>query len=535
MAGGDYLLRGYTRLMESSGEEYFFKKTIRIGAPFASRYKTEVSLEAKGGRGNREATFRFRDLNTGRPSEPEGVTFFEEIASRGKILGGSGEKGFSTTLAHNPEVVKLEAIYDGRSNTEFVAIPPSTDDFDVAFLPEGGNMICGRPSRVAFKAINSRGIGCDVAVTLVNSRGDTLGRFPSQHLGMGAFVVIPEEGVAYHALCKLGDVVKRFDLPKALSHGATLRTDRVGGRLQVQIVAAPSFSAPLNIVVQSGGTFIDAVRGMRAGQALSVARERLPQGVVQILLLDAAMRPLSERLVFNADPARAVSVAVTAEKPVYGSREHIRAGLRVTAADGTPLAGNFSVSVTDDRYVAADSDSDIFSTLLLTSELRGHIEAPADYFRDADRGKLARLDLLMMTQGWSRYDVEAILRGEPKLLPGYIELGPVLSGELRGNVSNRPVGGGYPVSLTSFEILMLAGTVTDSLGRFSFDLPEAPEGTRFLVQGMTPKGRKYVKLSLDEELWPEARFSVPHPLDAVVSSDADAEAAAAAAAEQEAL
>ena len=43
-------------------------------------------------------------------------------------------------------------------------------------------------------------------------------------------------------------------------------------------------------------------------------------------------------------------------------------------------------------------------TLLLTSDLRGHIENPAYYFRDDIEAALS-LDMLMITQGWRRYDI----------------------------------------------------------------------------------------------------------------------------------
>jgi hypothetical protein len=233
---------------------------------------------------------------------------------------------------------------------------------------------------------------------------------------------------------------------------------------------------------------------------------------MQIVLTDENMSPLSERLVFNVNPARMVSAAVSTDKSFYGRRERIEAGLGVTSADGEPLAGSFSVAVTDDRYVDQDGETDIFSTMLLASELRGHIESPAYYFRDTDNKKLFELDLLLMTQGWSRYGIGSVLSGDPQLLPGYIELGPVLSGSIKGGYWLTRAGKGFPVSLVSIEPLLFYETMTDSLGNFSFDLPETPDGTTFMVQGKNSKGSKYVELFVDGEEFPLPGFSMPHPI-----------------------
>lgn len=71
-----------------------------------------------------------------------------------------------------------------------------------------------------------------------------------------------------------------------------------------------------------------------------------------------------------------------------------------------------AVSVTDATTVSNDTANNIVSTLLLSQELKGYIEQPAWYF--ADRGRSGYLDLLMLTQGWRRYDIQKALKGNTK-------------------------------------------------------------------------------------------------------------------------
>lgn len=520
MSGGNYLLRCYTRLMEAMGEEYFFKKTVLIGAPFSARYRVETSLGQTDSRGGREIMFDFRDLTGGTSFTPDVITLIEAGTNEKRRLRPDRNGRLGATLAGDVRSVTLEYEYEGRHNAEIVPVQNPSGDFDVSFLPEGGRMICGRSSRVAFKAINSGGMGEDVSVVIVSDRGDTLGNFHSRHKGMGRFVMIPRQGESYYALCRaLSGSVKRFDLPKAALSGVSLNVDWRDDKLYIRPIADHSFDGRLNVVIQSRGVLVDVASWENNDGVLTIASDRMPQGVVQILLTDADMHPLCERLIFNIDPARIVTTTIATGKTSYGKRELIEAALQVAPPDGKPLAGSFSVSVTDDGYVETGGETDIFSTLLLSSEIRGHIESPAWYFRDIDDEKLVCLDILMMTQGWSRYDIEAVFGGRSEHLPGYMELGPVISGSVKGGLFGSRTGKGYPVTLASSDAIMFSET--DDYGHFSFDLPETPEGTPFLVYAGSPRGGKYVELYIDEEEYPKPRFSLPQPFAAKYGAGRD--------------
>jgi len=71
---------------------------------------------------------------------------------------------------------------------------------------------------------------------------------------------------------------------------------------------------------------------------------------------------------------------------------------------------SLSVSITDADQIVKDQDeNNIISNLLLTSDLKGYIANPAQYFKDSDPATLQGLDLVMMTNGWRRFSWEKIL------------------------------------------------------------------------------------------------------------------------------
>ena len=158
--------------------------------------------------------------------------------------------------------------------------------------------------------------------------------------------------------------------------------------------------------------------------------------MLQILLLDKAGNALSERLVFN----RGEELATT-DVQVRGSlkqRTKVTLSVAATDPDGGPAAGDFSIAVTDRAAVPSATSGSIYSTLLLTSELRGTIETPDWYFEGRDAARVAALDALLLTQGWRRYDVPAAVRGE-YATPAYpLEVGQEIAGRInKGGLWNR--------------------------------------------------------------------------------------------------
>ena len=79
--------------------------------------------------------------------------------------------------------------------------------------------------------------------------------------------------------------------------------------------------------------------------------------------------------------------------------------------------------------VPRDTLSDnIVSYLLLTSDLKGHIEAPGSYSRETPE----HIDLLMLTHGWTRYEIGKFLTATPSKATFKLEQGQ----EIRGKITN---------------------------------------------------------------------------------------------------
>jgi hypothetical protein len=416
------------------------------------------------------------------------------------------------------------------------SLPDNTNDYDVAFFAEGGNFPAGAFCNVAFKALNARGWGERITGVVVNAAGDTLAQLKTAHRGMGSFALQAKEGEQYRAICTDSKgLQKTFDLPAPDPNSVSLKVSRRGGLLYVSLTSSPGFTSatPLYLAVQCRGNVGTVLPWNTAKGMVALPQKDLPSGLIQLLLIDENLSVLSERLVFNINPQESTTLHFATHRPAYQQRDSIALSVAVADADGAPVTGTFSISVTDDNDLQPDTTTSILASMLLASDLKGYVESPNDYFTSQSATTAFALDALLMTQGWKRYRVDSLLQGHYELPSTRVEVGNFISGMLKGGLMMNKTVEGYPVSLcvddpmVAFSLLMFKKatgypkkvvlqkdrnvqiTLTDSLGRFIFWLPEFPDSTGFLLRGDNPNGSSHVELSVDSIAYPAATFSVP--------------------------
>ena len=326
--------------------------------------------------------------------------------------------GDYTLAAYTRHQLNLDPDYLFRKRLRIEAFRPevtstrsrAVSDFDVSFFPEGGQLIPGEPGTVGFKALGDDGVSVAVEGRVVDNAGQEICTFRSGIAGMGHFGFIPRPAERYWAECRMENgKSKRFALPAAVPGATALQVIATDSLV---IVMRRSETAPpaQRIVAQSRGRMLyDQTWPAGMGRIL-FRRAELPSGVIQLLLLDMQGNPLSERLFFNpGDEVAHTCVNVKPEGGKYTARGKVTVEIEVTDAAGNPLSGDFALAVTDRAAVPERESAGIRADLLLCSELKGYIEQPDRYFESPEN--LAELDNLLLTQGWKRYDVPEVLKG----------------------------------------------------------------------------------------------------------------------------
>lgn len=506
LPGGEYTVRAYTRYMENSGEEFFFRKPIRVVTPFEKALETKLSLEGSSSSKQLKGIFEMKNLSTGMGVTLENVTVSDENGKVDYWTEGKQCCFKITPEKYKQHVVKLEA----SNYQQYFPLSFAQTDYQVTFLPEGGNLPAGVLSRMAFKVLNTFGLSEEITGVVKDEDGNEVCRFQTEHAGMGSFNWIPEAGKRYHAECvSLSGVVRRFDLPVAQPGVCSLCVIENRGKFTVCIRGGheqPATDQVFTLLVHERGVPL-LVREMRPSASVRVDREAFPSGVLHFVLVTSDGRIVSERLAFVKNNDQAL-VDVRPQQVGYGRREKVQLSISLRGTLGNPVQGTVSVAVTDDGDLFPDTDYTIYTSLLLTSDLRGYIEKPGWYFQSDDPHRQVCLDLLMLTQGWRQYHVEEALDGNfqsPMILP---ELHQRLIGDVKRLVGNKGIADARVICHVPKEGVM-EETEADRQGRFEFGHFEFPDSTQYTVQALTSKGGDKVLLSLREESFPSVNTLWP--------------------------
>jgi len=513
IAEGNYQIRFYTFFMEGRGEDWFFKKKIQIGDPLSGLYftKAEFSKDDKEKRINAE--FQFIKRENGEVFLPEKIRIMDK---NGVMKQVKPDKDSLLRQSFNISDLKKSLVYieydfNDKFHKEFIPIELQNDDFDLAFFPEGGQIPSGAHVKMGFKALNSSGLSEEISGKIINEKEDTVVDFRTQHAGMGEFILYAFAGEKYKAVCRNSKGIERiFNLPEATDSVVSLSVVTLRDKLTISLKKPASGylpPSPLYIIIHTRGIILSFFEWNKEKEFVTVDKTDFPSGITHILLTDAAFRPISERLSFLINENDIAKTGFSTDRESYGTREKVMTQLSVFNADNEPLNGNFAVSITDDKDLQPDSTINILSTMLLTSELKGYIEDPAYYFRNIDNLTKYHLDELMLTQGWRRYDIPALLRGEIQHPKGFLELGSVISGVVRGGIMMTTPVKNYPVTIIgqTFQGQLFSG----ENGRFMQPVPDFPDSSRFIVQALTKKGGKRVELLLDSVIYPRPVFGIP--------------------------
>ena len=102
---------------------------------------------------------------------------------------------------------------------------------EISFFPEGGSLVDGVPSVVAFKVTDAYGRGCDVTGEIFTSDGEFVTAFRSSHKGMGTFLLTPVSGTRYLRLPQIrkGDTIVG-EVPVSFHEGLVLKFQEIKTR-----------------------------------------------------------------------------------------------------------------------------------------------------------------------------------------------------------------------------------------------------------------------------------------------------------------
>ncbi|MFA4867231.1 MAG: TonB-dependent receptor plug domain-containing protein [Pedobacter sp.] len=514
LSEGNYRIRAYTQWMRNAGPEYFFDKTVKIGNSWANKVftKTAYNFSTEKDYEKVNARIQFSDKN-GQPYNNNEVTYEVQMnnknLAKGKaITDANGEININFTNNQQMDtkagsIIATLTLPNKEKIVKNIPITTTSNAIDVQFFPEGGNFVESLPNRLAVKAVNARGIGEDISGTVLDNEGTEINRFETQHRGMGSLVLNPQPGKTYSAKVKFKDgSEKTFPITKAQSSGYVLSINNNNpDKIAIKILLSADLigNTELKLIAQSGGNIYFTTKSPSQKQIItaSIPKKDLPSGIVQFTLFNGSNIPVSERLAFINNTEDRINTTIENLKPSYTKRGKVDLTISGKIAD-KPLRGSYSIAVTNTASVKPDpeNESNILTSLLLTSDLTGYVEAPNYYFLSNDVKTAQNLDILMLTQGWRRILWKNVINNTPLVNSFKPEKSLGISGVITSY-------GGKPLPNSKVSLFSSSGgffaidTLTDDQGRFNFDKLIFSDSTKFIVQGRTAKNKKSVDIKLD--------------------------------------
>jgi hypothetical protein len=295
--------------------------------------------------------------------------------------------------------------------------------FVVQFFPEGGNLVYGLKSKVAFQATNMSGKGINFSGLILNEQDDTIAQINPYKFGIGNFIFTPHTGSSYRAI--LTDTLGKTQtiaLPVPRRQGFVIEV-KDSSELLVINVFSNMKSSPSNFYYFIHARQIISASGMKSiekgGAQIMIPKRELNEGISHITIFDGNLQPQCERLYFKPSDKK-LPIEVKTSQQEYGMRRKVI--LDIYSPDVKEGEASLSVAVVKTDSLQQKVTSNIFDYLWLGSDLKGEVESPGYYQNTSIHEVSTAVDNLMLTHGWRRFSWDNILtekKNAPTLIPEY--------------------------------------------------------------------------------------------------------------------
>ncbi|AXT18683.1 hypothetical protein D7030_06390 [Flavobacteriaceae bacterium AU392] len=385
---------------------------------------------------------------------------------------------------------------------------------DVQFFPEGGDLVEGINSLVAFKAIGGDGLSREINGKVLNSKGKAVAFIRSIHKGAGFFNLKPESRETYTAELSNGS---KYVLQTPRKEGYVITVDNAdASNLFVRVEASESLkNKPFYLFLGQLQTqnYYQGKFKFRRDPYINIVipKKNLPSGVITMTLLDEDKKPLNERSLFINKEEELV-IQTQLNKSVFQSRDEIVLDISVTDKQGMPVSTDLLLAITDlDKVEKSINTKNILTHLLLESDIKGHIEDPGFYFKDKSITTRTKLDLIMLTHGWRRFNWKDINDKDQDTLKIFnVERGKTIAGTAMWTDRQPFKNRNLDLVVKEKDGFAQYSLKTDEEGRFKIDNFNHTDSIK-LVFNTKRKNDELIRILIDlDEIeipkFPEANF-----------------------------
>ncbi|WP_040497406.1 TonB-dependent receptor plug domain-containing protein [Fulvivirga imtechensis] len=357
-------------------------------------------------------------------------------------------------------------------------------DLQVDFLPEGGDLIDGISTKVAVKATDALGRGVSFTGRIIDNSGEFITEIKSNKFGHGLFFMTPSLESTYTAIIN----ADTFNLRKVKKYGASIRVlhNFQSDRIQISVLSnGVDLSGGSLVAHQRGGLLFSTQCQQESSFSTILSKENFSSGIIHLTFFNTDGIPLSERLIFPNVPSGDSVVKIKPKQSLHKTRSKII--VEFSALSDSVHSASVTINPLEDLSLSGHEEN-IVSYLLLSSDIKGRIESPSYYFHNTDTSYEA-LDLLMLTQGWTRFNWESLLNNNDFSMKFLPEKGITIRGQITDYYNEsqfREANFTYMVPLLGIN----ETGRTDKNGRFVVEGNDFQDSTMVVIKAHGFKGKK---------------------------------------------
>lgn len=356
---------------------------------------------------------------------------------------------------------------------------------DVQFFPEGGSLVSGIESKVAFKAVGENGKGVSISGAITDQKNDTVARFQSLKFGMGSFLFKPLINAVYKAVVQTGHDQIITPLPEIANGGYVMNlTDKGSGHLEITVKSAAVPEGNIYLFAHTRQSIKAVITGLVVnGTAhFTLNANILGEGISHFTIFDGREQPVCERLYFKR-PMKRLLIEAGSDKQLYDRRRKVTINVVAKDSEGKSANADMSMAVYRIDSLQHADYLNIFNYLWLNSELKGSIESPDYYFNTASNETDQALDNLMLTQGWRRFQWTNLLAGKAASFAFLPEFnGHIITAKIMNSRTNLPAQNMITYLGVPGKRVELFTSLSDSLGNLSYHTKDFYGSNEIIVQ-----------------------------------------------------
>ena len=389
-------------------------------------------------------------------------------------------------------------------------IPSQSNTPQLTFFPEGGSVITGALSAVAFYAVNPAGEPVALTGMIKDNRDSIVTSITSDNSGMGRFEFFPYRARKYTAVIDHGGKEYSFALP---SHNFFAG--------QLSLVPSPVGMKKVRVLLEDSiyrKDYVTYIIGIskdslcfagigRGNYEVSIPEKQFPRGIATLILVNEKGKPLSERSFYvrNSNP----EISAATDKLNYRKREKGLLSIAISGANNRPMPASVAVTFADARMLETQPVESIVAQYfqqpgepLMASWMLAASEALTDTV----------MDLLMMAKSpsYRKFDAHTntVINVDDSLL------------FIRGQVFNsagQPVNNKVVTLFAQGQAKIFETATTNAEGKFFFPLTEYGDSTKFNVQVGNGNGKAenltvmidHLRLPKPDQYVAKQRFAIP--------------------------